>query len=133
MSPGAAMTSPNKRTIVRTSCSGKVDVSSGRGVDFMMDGVKPLKNRSALFVEVCFHFLIGGSLRGNSLFRHLRAGNPNDGIEHHPAEIILLPVLVKMTASESEGAAATGAGGALVNPHHVLRLLALEDRLADLR
>jgi hypothetical protein len=55
-------------------------------------------------ILVGFHFDISRGVRKYSVFRHLAFCRPNDGIKHEFTEIILLPVLVKMTASETKSA-----------------------------
>src|SRR5690606_32089361 len=86
---------------------------------------------SILLVEIGLHFLVGRSPGWNSAFRDFDAGDPGNGVQHHTAMIVMLPVAVEMPAGETEGSALADRSRAFVSPHDVLGFLALEDRLAD--
>ena len=70
-------------------------------------------------VEIGGHFLIGRGAGDDAPGGQIGLRDPGDGIQGKAAELVILPVFVKMSAGEAESAAAAGIFG---NPRDVLPL-----------
>src|SRR5437867_5005489 len=88
-------------------------------------------SRLSLGIEVLLQVLVGhGTL--DAVGRHFGFGHPQDGVQHHFAELFISPVLVEMRARKAKAASALGP---FVSPHHVfgLALVLLHFGIAAMR
>ena len=76
-------------------------------------------------VEVGLHLFVARRRRADSFGRNIQASCPDNGVQDHLAEVVVLPILVFVSTGETETASLVV--GAVVGPGEVLRLFAFQN------